>query len=191
MSEDNLALYDTYYQFHDPITPRLQSFSRAVSVNEVMDQDHLLKTEFFNDFLGKDGLYYGINIYVFDKGNENIGDFRIWRSHGRDNFGQRELDILNMIAPHFRNAMRNISFAKHLPPTLDIEEIQRRLTDLHELTKREREVAVAMLQGGADKAIGESLFISMSTLRTHIHHIFTKLGVKSRMEFCSKVLLSG
>lgn len=189
MSKDNLSLYDTYYQFHDPITPKLQSYQRAVSVNEIMDQSDLMKTEFFNDFLHKDGLYYGINMYVFDNANENIGDFRVWRSKGRDNFGQRELEILNMIAPHFRNAMRNIAFAKHLPPSLDIEEIKRHLSDKDGLTKREQEVAVAILQGGSDKIISDNLFISMPTLRTHIQHIYTKLDVKSRTEFCSKVLL--
>lgn len=189
MSTDNLALYDTYYQFHDPITPKLQTYQRAVSVNEVIDQQDLLKTEFFNDFLAIDGLYYGINMYVYNKGNENIGDVRVWRSGDRDNFGKRELEILNMIAPHFRNAMRNIAFTKHLPPSIDIEDIQRGLSDIYRLTKREQEVAVAILHGGSDKTIAENLFISMTTLRTHIQHIYTKLEIKSRTEFCSKVLL--
>ena len=71
MSSENLALYEQYYQFNDPITHKLQQFRRAVSVNEIMDQRDLVNTEFFNDFLGKDGLYYGINIYVFDKINRN------------------------------------------------------------------------------------------------------------------------
>lgn len=189
MSAENLALYERYYQFHDPITHKLQAYRRAVSVNEVMAQRELVNTEFFNDFLDRDGLYFGINIYVYDNGNRNIGDFRIWRSSRRENFGRRELEILDMIAPHFRNAMRNIEFAKHRAPTLDIAEIKQHLYDEYGLTRRELDVARGVLEGLTDKAISERLHISLPTLRTHIQHVFGKLGVKSRTKFCSKALL--
>ena len=188
MSLDNLSLYEQYYQFHDPITLKMQPYRRAVSVNEVIDQRDLVNTEFFNDFLAKDGLYYGINIYVYDKGNKNIGDFRIWRSHKRDNFGQQELDILDMIAPHFCNAMRNIAFSKHLPPSLDIDDIKKNLADKYHLTRREQDVAITILEGKCDKSICRDLHISLPTLRTHIQHIYSKLAVKKRTEFCNKVL---
>ncbi len=189
MSADNLKLYEQYYQFHDPITHKLQRHKSAVSVNQVIAQEELMKTEFFNDFLHKDGLFYGINIYVFDNADQNIGDFRVWRSKGRDNFGQRELDILNMIAPHFRNAMRNISFAKHAPPERDLAATRRYLSDRLLLTKRECDVAVLLLEGKPDKIMCDELHISMATLRTHIQNIFHKAHVNSRSEFFSTVLL--
>ncbi len=188
MSEENLTLYEKYYQFHDPITHKMQLYHRAVSVNEVIEQKDLVNTEFFNDFLYKDGLYYGINIYIYDNGNNNIGDFRIWRSKERDNFGDQELKILDMIAPHFRNAMRNISFAKHIPPSMDLESISRKMADEYGLTKRELIVARELLGGGNDKVVSEKLVISTATLRTHIQHIYSKATVNSRAEFCKKVL---
>jgi len=187
MSPDNLRLYEQYYQFHDPITFKMQPYRRAVAVNEVMDQQDLVNTEFFNDFLNKDGLYYGINIYVYDNGNRNIGDFRVWRSRHRQNFDQRELKILDMIAPHFRNAMRNILFASNGAPAPDIEEIRKHLADHFKLTPRELEVSRAMLEGQPDKLICDALQICMPTLRSHIQHVFAKVGVNSRTEFSSKV----
>lgn len=45
MSPDNLARYDRYYQFHDPIEPSLQKRRRATLVCEVMPQKGLEKTE--------------------------------------------------------------------------------------------------------------------------------------------------
>lgn len=188
MSDENLEFYEKYYQFHDPITHKMQSYHRAVSVNEVIEQGDLVNTEFFNDFLKKDGLYYGINIYVYDNGNLNIGDFRIWRSKDKPNFGQQELEILNMIAPHFRNAMRNISFAKHIPPSVDMEIIQRKMADEFCLTKRELMVATELFDGGSDKVVSDKLHISTTTLRTHIQHIYGKIGVNSRAEFVKKIL---
>ena len=188
MTPENLELYEKYYQFHDPITYKLQRYRRAVSVNEVMEQKELINTEFFNDFLNKDGLYYGINIYVYDNGNKNIGDFRIWRSKKRDNFGERDLKILDLIAPHFRNVMRNISFARHLPPSTDLEDIDRSFADDYGLTTRERDIAMSVLEGHTDKVISETKHISIATLRTHLRHIFEKLDVNSRSELCSKVI---
>ncbi|WP_024514191.1 helix-turn-helix transcriptional regulator [Bradyrhizobium sp. Tv2a-2] len=35
----------------------------------------MLRTEFFNDFLGRDGLYWGVNAYSYI-GNRNIGEAR-------------------------------------------------------------------------------------------------------------------
>ena len=189
MSPDNLKLYEQYYQFHDPITFKLQPYRRAVSVNEVVAQEDLVETEFFNDFLNKDGLYYGINIYVYDKGDRNIGDFRIWRSRRRENFGCRELGILDMIAPHFRNAMRNIRLAKHRVPTVELEEIRRDLSDHFDLTPRELDVACTLLGGDSDKVISDKLHISQATLRSHIQHLYEKLAVNSRAEFLSKLFL--
>ncbi len=188
MSAENLALYEEYYQFHDPITHKMQNYRRAVSVNEVMEQRQLVNTEFFNDFLSADGLYYGINIYVYDNLNRNIGDFRIWRGQSKSNFGSRELEILDMIAPHFRNAMRNIEFSRHQAPNIDIEEIRAYLSDEYALTRRESEVAVALLQGGSDKEICNDLHISLATLRSHISHVFGKTGSTSRTELCWKAM---
>ena len=55
MNPANLARYESYYQFHDPITYSLQKRRRATLVCEVMPQNQLERTEFFNDFLMKDG----------------------------------------------------------------------------------------------------------------------------------------
>lgn len=106
MSPGNIKNYERYYQYHDPITPSLQKRRRATLVNQIMPQKELEKTEFFNDFLMKDGLHHGINVYAYD-GDLNIGDLRVWRSRNRPNFGKNEADLLNFILPYFRNALRN------------------------------------------------------------------------------------
>jgi hypothetical protein len=82
-------------------------YRRAVCVNEVMPRHELVRTEFYNDFLARDGLYYGLNLYVYD-GDRNIGDLRIWRDRRHANFDDSDLQVLEIIKPHFCNAMKNI-----------------------------------------------------------------------------------
>jgi hypothetical protein len=104
MGMDNLEDYLTYFQYHDPITPALQKRRTPTLVTEVMPQDELMRTEFFNDFLAKDGLHYGINVYAYH-GTENIGDLRIWRSKKRENFDETALLVLSIVQPAFTAAL--------------------------------------------------------------------------------------
>ena len=57
------------------------------------------------------------------------------------------------------------------------------IKDEHEvLSSREIEVLKALIEGLSNKEIGEKLFISISTVKTHIINIYSKLGVKNRVE---------
>ena len=85
MDPKNLAAYDAYFQYHDPITFKLQARREATLVTQVMPQRELMRTEFFNDFLARDGLHWGVNAYSY-VGDRNIGDVRIWRSRKREQF---------------------------------------------------------------------------------------------------------
>jgi two-component system, NarL family, nitrate/nitrite response regulator NarL len=53
---------------------------------------------------------------------------------------------------------------------------------VHRLSVREREVLALLGQGWSNEAIGEVLFISPHTVRTHIQNILEKLGFHSRLE---------
>jgi DNA-binding NarL/FixJ family response regulator len=50
------------------------------------------------------------------------------------------------------------------------------------VTKREREIIGLILGGGTNASIADELFISESTVKKHIDHIFRKLGIASRWE---------
>ncbi|MGC5362963.1 response regulator [Streptomyces sp. DT24] len=48
------------------------------------------------------------------------------------------------------------------------------------LSAREREVLALVARGTSNRAIAAELFISEATVKTHLTHIFAKLGVKDR-----------
>jgi DNA-binding NarL/FixJ family response regulator len=54
---------------------------------------------------------------------------------------------------------------------------QREHDPLAELTEREREVLALMAEGQSNQAISQRLHLSPKTVETHVHRIFTKLGL--------------
>jgi DNA-binding NarL/FixJ family response regulator len=51
---------------------------------------------------------------------------------------------------------------------------------LASLTHRERDVLRLIGRGASNAEIGEALFISEGTVRTHVHHLLRKLGIANR-----------
>ena len=57
-----------------------------------------------------------------------------------------------------------------------------------QLTTRENELLHSLVEGFSYKKIAEKYFISISTVRTHIRHIYEKLHVNSKAEAVAKIL---
>lgn len=50
------------------------------------------------------------------------------------------------------------------------------------LSAREREVAVLASSGASNEEIARTLVVSLATVKTHLHRIYAKLGVRSRTQ---------
>ncbi len=59
--------------------------------------------------------------------------------------------------------------------------------NLYEISKREAEIVLEICTGKTNKAISEKLFITLQTVKDHNHRIFTKTGVKSRVQLSNLV----
>ena len=189
MSSDNLNTYEAYFQFRDPITPLLQRRRKATSVADVITRRRLERTEFFNDFLARDGLHYGMNYYAYSAGL-NIGDLRIWRGRGGEEFSRRDIAVLDAIGPAFTNAML-VALARegHEDGVLSLTISVERLGLQASLTRREKEIVLAVLLGKTDNQIATECGIAYTTVRTHLKHVFEKLGVTGRSQLFRRVAL--
>jgi DNA-binding NarL/FixJ family response regulator len=58
----------------------------------------------------------------------------------------------------------------------------RRATELNSLTDREREILVLIGRGYSNSEIAGELFIAEQTVKTHVSRIFTKVGVRDRVQ---------
>jgi DNA-binding CsgD family transcriptional regulator len=179
MDPANICQYESYYQFNDPITPLMKRYEVAVRSTDVLKQEELVKTEFYNDFLKKDGLCWGVNLYAWHEGR-NLGDMRIWRDSRRDNFSEDDLRMLDMIQPAFTSALsRARSGAVPRPANASL---------IIRLSPREQETAQLVAQGLSDKEIARHLNIATTTVRTHLENAFRKTGASNRAGLAHKIL---
>ncbi|MBD3289758.1 hypothetical protein GF337_13205 [candidate division KSB1 bacterium] len=108
-------------------------------------------------------------------------------------FGQPMLELLqsiyNELPSHSQKKVAPFSrkYIKKLIKAFDVSAVSRMIKGLVEpLSKRELEVLKLIAAGFTNQEIGEQLFISLNTVRTHTKKINYKLDVHNRTQAISK-----
>jgi DNA-binding CsgD family transcriptional regulator len=106
---------------------------------------------------------------------------------GHDRSRISSLEILDLLAPHLRNATRIARFLSrrdsNSPTGFSVVTIR----DSTGLSEREAQIAYHAVSGKADREIAATLFVSIATVRTHLRHIYRKLGVSNRSSLCRRL----
>lgn len=187
MSEDNLRAWDAYYRHIDPLTLPMMARRRPTVATQILRQSELARTEFFNDFLQRDRMHWGINVYFHD-GDECVGDFRIWRYRERGNFDAHEVELLRMVEPAITAALARLRWSEGAAPLRAAGECaEDRLQRVARLSPREAAVAWLVSSGCPDKQIARELAVALPTVRFHIANVFRKLQADNRTALASRV----
>jgi DNA-binding CsgD family transcriptional regulator len=186
MSEDNLKSWDRHFRFVDPLTLPMMQRRRPTIATQVLPQSELARTEFFNDFLLRDRMYWGINAYFHDREN-CVGDVRIWRQRGRGNFDANEVEILKMVEPAITAALARLACKDTAPAASDSECAEATLQREGRLSPREAQVAWLVSCGCPDKEIQSRLGLEYPTVRFHLGNAFRKLRATNRATLVGRV----
>ena len=72
-------------------------------------------------------------------------------------------------------------FARTVPGAVR-QSHEKNTLSLSGLTDREREILICAAAGRSNKEIADQLYVSVDTVKTHLHHIYQKLSVDGRVE---------
>jgi len=142
--------------------------------------DGITATERITERAGDDGprvivlTTFEIDDYVFRSLRAGASGFLLKRARAED----------------LTDAVRSVASGNALPaPTLTRRLIERfavtsssRSSAVQTLTDREREVLLLVAGGRSNQEVAADLGISLDTVKSHVKHIFTKLGVRDRSQ---------
>ncbi len=74
-----------------------------------------------------------------------------------------------------------------LPAPLANDELTEAFLAKYGITDREREIILKVIEGKSNSQIADELFISLATVKTHLHNIYGKMNVDSRYDLLARV----
>lgn len=174
-------IYRKYFISLDP----LSLFSHKSSGCSVVDMDAVVSSQFitnsiyFKDFLHPRDYRYVVDM-VFRYEGSVVAIIKLFRSELQGPFLESELSSLSQLQYFIEFVLNKLVVKKRIDNKLDME-------DQYRLTKRELDVVELLVTGATNKDISKELLIGLSTVKTHLQNVFSKVGVDSRGELISKV----
>lgn len=174
--------YTKSYRDHDPLNPALFAGQdvRVACLDEQINEPDLLKSVYYREFMQPLDHRHVADMF-FRRGPDIIAVLTMLRSAELGPFVEAELHLVRRLQPF-------------LEYTLNREYQPRRYRERDELgenyglTDRELDVVEYIVAGASNKIIARELQLSLATIKTHIQHVFQKLGVSSRTALSARVL---
>jgi DNA-binding CsgD family transcriptional regulator len=134
----------------------------ALKISDVVSGARFRKSRFYLSVMRPLGREHELKLWLpAPPGHARYFEFE--RGPGPD-FDERDRSFLSLLRPHLARLRARWERRPHLPS----------------LTERELDVLALVAQGLTNRQISSRLFISPATVRTHLEHIYDKLGVRSR-----------
>lgn len=85
---------------------------------------------------------------------------------------------ISSLSPDFIQRLRDLLDVSSVPQA----KVNRTIAISIELTQRERDTIELLVQGYSNQKIADKLYVSLATVKTHLHNLFHKLDVSNRTE---------
>lgn len=187
---DNNKAVDTYANYYwrlDPTTA--QPVNYFLRVTDTMERATWENSEFYFDFyktlLGGGG---DTAVAIITAMNKPVAQLALVRGPAsRKPFNEREKAILNMTLPAIRSGVLLFSAREGMgaiPRGFEGGGV----SPVTPFSRRESDIMALVSQGLSNKQIGERLYISELTVKTHMTHIMRKTGARNRVELLAAML---
>ncbi len=174
------SYYDKDYMKY---TFDLSKHSITYRDTDIIEEELRRKTDFYLGFLKPNHIPYGAGILLRRHGR-NIGIVNFFRSEGEGDFSDKDLYILDVLKEHISHILSRL-LKQEQRPAYDKNYIIRNAAAEYALTRREQEALYYLYEGMSNAEIGDTMNISISTVKKHVFNLFQKCGAESRVHLCA------
>jgi DNA-binding CsgD family transcriptional regulator len=174
--------FENFHEFAPADHRRLTGSGTALALSDFIGRPTMNRLVIYNEYYRRLGIEDDLNINV-QRGNV-VTCAAVLRQ--RRGFRNEERELMNSLRPHFKQAWANAQCFAHLSAASANTTVQARdwnpelLEVRFGLTPREAEVLIWVAQGKTNPEVATILGIRPYTVRTHLEHVFSKLGVETR-----------
>lgn len=185
-SEDLTAIVQTELD-HNPFLQSISfgSMSTASRGPSVKELSHSKALGERLNFFPEDAQYAAT--LVLQMNDTVVGYLTLFRNEQEQPFSRRDLCLLDELHPHLAlKVYRLLYFYKEETLSQKLVHWEQNFQDFR-ISKRELEVLFYIKAGLSDDEICQTMFISKSTFKKHLHHIYKKVEVNNRLDLIKRV----
>lgn len=176
LTEDDMKEYNNYATVD--FTNSILTYPKSVSYrdSDIISREQKLKNALYRNWCMKRNFEYqgGIMIKIKD---DFTSFFTLYKNEFNGDLTDKELYILDTFIIHLENILTDLC-AEQTQAVFDYSNIE----DIGILSTREKELLPYILNGFSNNELSEIFYISNSTVKKHIHSIFSKFNVSGRRE---------
>ena len=179
-SQDCSYTYRKYFLSLDPLSlaaHKSTGFS-VIDMDAIASSQLIANSIYFKDFLLPRDYRYVVDI-VFGYEGKVAAIIKLFRSESQGPFLESDLSQLSQLQGFIEFVLSKLVVKKRIDNKSAME-------DQYKLTKRELDVVELLVTGATNKDISNELLIGLSTVKTHLQNVFSKVGVDTRGELISK-----
>jgi DNA-binding CsgD family transcriptional regulator len=135
----------------------------------------------YRSFLGSFGIVDAAEMVFASDGGEHLGGISLLWTHRVERSARREHDLLQSLQRYIQ-----LSFRKALQGTPI--GWRRTVARVYRLTRREVQIVELVCAGHSNAQLAQHLDLSVATVKTHLQHVFEKLGVSKRAALVRRAL---
>lgn len=172
-------VYQDEYSSMDPMHPsRFEDTEVTVICSDtIMSDEEWRQSVFYKEFMAPRHYDHDADVFFRNDG-KIIAVLSILRDDRIGPFKEEDLELIRCLQPFMEYALNSV----YLPQRFTEREY---FTDIYALTERELDVVEIVMAGVDTKTMANELNLSMATVKTHLQHIFGKVGVHSTKELIS------
>jgi len=152
---------------------------RTVTMSDLIDRRRYHDLPIFREYFRPAGLDHMIDLGL-PAVLPRQRSFILFREAAAGDFSERDRAVLEMLRPHLYRLEAYAALRRQLSEALRTQEVFAEADPYAELTSREREIVALVAEGKTNAQIAVQLWVAPSTVKKHLEHIYSKLGVGRR-----------